>query len=140
MMFFRRRETVSCTINRRRTGSDQPLHAGSHTGFDDVISTIDHYFQALARLSCAGGDSNGGQVKDHINALKMWSDISEATDILTNQLNIAVLLSPLNVMKGAAAKVIKDDYSLDLLATDKQIGNMRADQAASAGYQYKFIM
>src|SRR5882672_3824104 len=133
-MFLRRRIAVGAPVHRSRTGSHQSFYAGLNACFDDVVGAVNHHFQALARLGGAGGYSDGGQMKDHLNVIKIWPDVSETANVLLRQLDIAMSPRPLNVMERPTTEVIQYDDQPDLFITDQQVGDVRADQPAPAGY------
>src|SRR5215813_6204257 len=91
----------SCRRLHKRTPSwkHQSFYAGSRTSLDDVVGAVNHHLEALAWLGRAGGNSDGGQMKDHIDAVKIWSDVGEAANVLLRQLDIAVLSRPLDIME-----------------------------------------
>ena len=78
-------------------------------------------------------------MKDYINAIEIWPDIGKAANILSRQLDIAVLLRPFDIMKRASTEVVYDDDSPDPLLADEEVGDMRPDQATSASNKRCFI-
>src|SRR5262249_33598596 len=82
MMFLGSRIAVGRPVNRRRAGSHQSFYAGLRTSLDNVVGAVNHHLQALARLGRASGYSDGSQMKDHVNAVKVRSNIGEATNVL----------------------------------------------------------
>jgi hypothetical protein len=78
-------------------------------------------------------------MKDHVDVIEIRPDVGEAADVLLRQLDIAMSPRPLNVMERTATEVIQYDDHLDLLITDEQVGDVRADQPTPAGYQNGFV-
>src|SRR5215475_16113909 len=108
-MFLGGRIAVGGPVNRRRAGSHQSFHAGLHTSLDDVVGAVNHHLQALARLGRAGGYSDGGQMKDHDDVIKIWPDFGEVANILLSQLDIAVLARPFNIVERTTTEIVQYD-------------------------------